>query len=308
MNARLILAMSLLVSSACGDDPRAASAREAAIVDGEPTGAFESVVAIALQRSDCDEPPSVLCSGALITARAVLSAAHCFVPARPGLAYEVFVGDSTGLGEDGVAVSSVVTHPGFDETTRQNDLAILWLSRPFDDIAPETLPGDAALGLGEAVELVGFGATAPGTVPDGAKRVGTGRVSSTSEGVAVVDPDPSVSCVGDSGGPLFTVGGANELVAVASSGDPGCREESVYALVAPSIDDFIQPTLDEGPPSEVTGAETCVPSISGPPDEANGQGGGCGIVPRAASGAPSSLPWLLLLAVLGIRGARKSWR
>ena len=306
MSPRLLLVAWLLGLSACGGEPGAANADRAAIVDGERTSGFESVIAIALQRTRCEDPPSVLCSGTVIAPRAVLAAAHCFLPMRPGLAYEVFSGDDAGLHEVGVPVLSVVTHPGFDEASRERDLAVLWLVRPIEGIAPEPLPrsGARAPEVGEAVELVGFGATSPSVVPDGAKRVGSGRIGVSTEEVVVVDPAPAVSCVGDSGGPLYATGDTSVFVGVASSGDPGCREESVYALVAPSIETFIGPTLEEGPPLGPVDVGVCGLPIEGP-DEGSANGG-CGVSAGANDGA-RGLIWVVLL-VMATRRAGASWR
>lgn len=307
MTQRVLLVAWLLGLLACGDESRAASADGAAIVDGERTSGFESVVAIALQRTRCEDPPSVLCSGTVIAPRAVLSAAHCFLPMRPGLAYEVYSGDDAGLDEVGVPVLSVVTNPGFDEESRERDLALLWLARPIEGIAPEGLPQSRARApqVGEAVDLVGFGATTPGVVPDGAKRVGSGRIGASTERVVVVDPAPAVSCVGDSGGPLFTMGDAAVFVGVASSGDPGCRDESVYALVAPSIDTFIEPTLEEGPPSEPIDADVCGLPIEGPHE--GSASGGCGVSAGAAQGGAGGL-FLVALVFIAARLTGASWR
>ncbi len=303
---RLLVLVSMFWLSACGDDPRTATDRHARIVDGELTNGFENVVAISLRRTQCDDPPVVLCSGTLVAPRAVLSAAHCFVPMRPGLAYEVFAGDGRGLGEEGVTVSSVVPHPGFDELSRKNDLSVLWLERPIDGVAPEALPtGETPIPeAGERVDLVGFGATTPGVVPDGAKRIGVGRIGSADDGVVSVDPDPSVSCVGDSGGPLFTTGDTRALVGVASSGDPGCREDSIYALIAPALESFVEPTLEAGPPSEPVVADPCGPPIPGP-DVGDG-GAGCAVSKGTSGGGPQWLFCLALTAV-GIRITRASW-
>jgi hypothetical protein len=225
---------------------------------------------------------------------------------RPGLSYEVFPGDAEGLGNEGVAVSSVVPHPGFDEASRANDLSVLWLERAIDGVAPEALPTTATPmpEVGERVELVGFGATSPGTVPDRAKRVGVGRIGSVDDGVVSVDPDPAVSCVGDSGGPLFTTRDARALVGVASSGDPGCREDSIYALVAPALASFVEPTLAAGPPSEPAGDDPCGPPILGP--DVGGGAAGCAVSERTSGGGPKWFLWLALAAV-GIRITRASW-
>ena len=98
----------------------------------------------------------------------------------------------------------VRTHPDFDAETRENDVAILWLARPANGVSPAVLPeADSALPeLGDRVTLAGFGATSAGSTPDGLKRMGVGKVAEVRAGVVTVNPDPSVSCVGDSGGPL----------------------------------------------------------------------------------------------------------
>jgi secreted trypsin-like serine protease len=242
--ACILLALSL---AACvGETPGHDGARSP-IVDGELTAGLPQVVAITPRRVRCSSDSTVLCSGTLIARDAVLSAAHCFASMRPGLAYEVVIGSAVTPAAARVSVIEVVTHPRFDEVTRANDVAILWLANPVEEISPLSLPEPTSSepALGERVELAGFGATSAGAVPDGAKRVGVGRVATVEAGVVDVDPDPAVSCVGDSGGPLF--GADGELVGVASSGDTGCRDNSVYARVAPTVAGFIEPTLAMGP-------------------------------------------------------------
>lgn len=246
-----------LLPAACVAAPLDSDFERAAIVDGETSSELEGVVAIGPRRIRCVDPASVLCSGTLIAADAVLSAAHCFDSMRPGLGYEVFVGDALGPDAQALTVLEVITHPDFDSETRQNDVAVLWLARPVDGVIPQNLPESdaAAPELGAAVTLAGFGATSAGSVPDGVKRLGTGRLSELSDGVVTVDPDPSVSCVGDSGGPLFSETG--ELIGVASSGDTGCSVNSVYALIAPTIEGFVAPVLEMGPAERPPSLDSC---------------------------------------------------
>ncbi len=222
--SRPIAALALsLALPACLAAPLGAEEEYAAIVDGEATADLDAVVAIMPRRIGCGDEGEVLCSGTLIASNAIasdasdadLSAAHCFDSMRPGLAYEVVLGEA------------IFLFPGIGFKSE----------------------------LGASVTLAGFGATSAGSAPDGVKRVGVGELSEARPGVVTVSPTPSVSCVGDSGGPLFTEVG--ELIGVASSGDTGCSETSVYALISPTIEEFIIPTLQMGPVERPLGGDSC---------------------------------------------------
>lgn len=246
-----------LLFSACADGPGVSASLGEHIVEGEVTTEYETVVAVVPQRIRCNDAPSVMCSGTLVASNAVLSAAHCFDSMRPGLAFEIVVGDSLDGDAESVPVAEVVAHPGFDPQNRSNDIAVLWLARSVRSVVPEPLPAasSATPQAGTGVELVGFGVTSAGAVPDGAKRVGLGRIAEAFADTVVVSPEPSVSCVGDSGGPLFTDSG--QLVGVASSGDTGCSETSVYSLIGPAMAAFIEPVLDAGPTERPSALSSC---------------------------------------------------
>lgn len=258
--SRLAVAIAVaMIVPACVAAPldQDARAERPAIVDGEITVELDAVVAIGPQRIRCGDSATVLCSGSLIAPDAVLSAAHCFDSTRPGLAYEVFLGEAVGSDAQAISVLEVITHPEFDADTRQNDVAVLWLARPAEGVSPEILPESLTTPpeLDDRVTLAGFGATTAGAAPDGLKRRGIGKVAELRAGVVAVSPDPSVSCVGDSGGPLFDEAGS--LVGVASSGDTGCSETSVYALIAPTVEGFIDPILEMGPAERPPSSESC---------------------------------------------------
>ena len=235
-----------------GCDPASEATHSAtAVVNGAPTTEFDAVVAIGAKRSGCGDPLTVLCSGTLITPDAVLSAAHCFDDMRPGLAFEVFVGDALAEGGLYIDVVRVQVDPLFDADGRGHDLSVLRLAQPVSRVTPATLPDDSAVELGAIVDMVGFGTTQANVAPDGIKRVGAGEVALLNAVIASVAPAPAITCQGDSGGPLFLeddTSAAPTVWAVASSGDPGCMQTSIFSRVWPGLQDFVMPALAEPVP------------------------------------------------------------
>lgn len=127
--ARIVLALSVLalttVSAAVDVAPR--------IVGGSTAAAGDFPWQVALI-GDIDDPfQSQFCGGSLIDEQWVLTAAHCYDSASPG----VYV--AVGLLDLDLAKSAVyayseewIVHPAYDDDTLDNDIALIRLAAPLD--------------------------------------------------------------------------------------------------------------------------------------------------------------------------------
>jgi hypothetical protein len=245
----LLLGLSL---AGCGAAPELALERTSAgITQGAPSASDAAVAGLRPRRLVCgaSQAAEVLCTGSLVAPRVVLTAAHCLndlaEQSRTLEDLEVFFGaDIRGAGE----VRRVIharPHPGYVAATRENDVALLLLDRAAT-AAP--LPLGEVTGGGSWVErtvrLVGFGMERAGA-GQGLKRTGTARISAQDERTLRLAASPSLTCGGDSGGPiLLDEGGGERVVAVVRSGDSACSQFSVGTRVQPHLASFIQPYLD----------------------------------------------------------------
>ncbi len=192
------------------------------------------------------------CSGALIAARWVITAGHCFRDA-----------DGTRVSQPVAKVTTAVIgrtdlngHSGHEARVievRQSpttDVALAQLDTAITDIKPLQLTS-AAPAPGTTVRLTGYGFTRGGET-DLATRLQTGQFAVT----AVDDVTVSMSgrrprnntspCPHDSGGPYFTTraDGTAELVAVVSNGpscphsspDLGARIDIIHEWISANID------------------------------------------------------------------------
>ncbi len=193
-----------------------------------------------------------LCTGSVVDASHILTAAHCLYDANnnlaPPSAFQVRAGISnfsaplaTDLEQDR-AVSQYRVHPGFvsTEQAQPDDVAVLALVSPLDLTGPAVKavalpPANGAFPAGVAVGLAGFGKQTPTTTSSGPLSWMTGTVDP--QGVCSGSPGgliannaieicessgTSAVCNGDSGGGLVTTGATPTLIGVVSAGEPGC--------------------------------------------------------------------------------------
>lgn len=190
-----------------------------AITNG--TADTTTVSAVALLTDD-----GFRCSGTVVSAWAVLSAAHCF-HGRSSKGLRVFFGDDVALEDDDASIDAEepIVHPDYDPRTFANDVAMVRLSRPTATPAAR-LPDDAlpdAVFLSAEVRVVGFGRTS--TAPAGIRRSTTGRIQKLSDREYTYVASPGRQCRGDSGGPSFL--GA-VVIGVHSSSPEDCAIERAY--------------------------------------------------------------------------------
>lgn len=247
------------------------------------------------------------CTATVIAPHTLITAAHCIESGDPRT-LRAFVGTTIPEGMF-LAIADARLHPGFDPGGR--DIAVITVrdEAPVSPIEIEPATLDASY-IGTQIRVVGFGLTRPGGGDSGTKRVGTAGIASVQAEELVAVPDPSLSCLGDSGGPALLPAGT--IAGVVSRGDAMCVDHAVYTRIDAARGILVDPYLAETAPgtaaigdaclyAEQCGAGTCTASESDPLAYVCTDDAGCA---GCASAAPAHAALIVLL--FGLRARRRS--
>jgi secreted trypsin-like serine protease len=224
------------------DPGEAVSALGQPVTHGSRDETDRAVVAL------CSATGAVECTGTLISARNILTAAHCL---RAGLIDHVVLGTDATAPTRSLAIASTHAHPAFALATMDNDIGIIELASDAE-LEPFKLDLSRAPAPGDSVIVVGYGHTSldPNDDHYGERQSGSAKITQVDGMRIAMSDDPSQPCSGDSGGPVLgPKAGSSSVIAVTSFGDPKCENTGVATRID-VFADFIAPWLDrEAPPS-----------------------------------------------------------
>lgn len=226
--AAIALALVTLPSSAMG----AAQARTSSIGSLAVSSSREAPWSALLSMREGEDFSA--CSGSIVDATHVLTAAHCTYDRqgslRPASAYTVLAGIADSAKDSGErqlrAVSAVRVEPSFVPGEMGADVALLRISPPFDLSDPgvkaiEPADDDAGLAVGGTATLFGWGQVEDGRVDGKLHRLDQGLLEQwqCAHGVPSLLcawSATGAACAGDSGGGLVTATDPPRLLGVSN--------------------------------------------------------------------------------------------
>ncbi|XP_036321476.1 chymotrypsin-2-like [Rhagoletis pomonella] len=192
------------------------------------------------------------CSGSIISAHHVLTAAHCLANMNAN-DISVVAGTLTWRrGGERHRVIAMRSHPSFSSSSLIiNDIAVLKVTPPFNlgksTLGTIALSGTARIGENVPVRLTGWGSLTPtgsSGLPEQLQVLDYRTVSNmecaqqgfriTANELCALGERGRGACVGDSGGPLITLHGSPQLVGIVSYGTATCAQgrPDVYTRVS----------------------------------------------------------------------------
>ncbi|MBK7580612.1 MAG: trypsin-like serine protease [Myxococcales bacterium] len=239
------LVLSLTALAGCG--PAAAPPEESEpsnttrddIVGGSATSEFPAAGALTRWGS-------AHCTGTLVAARTVLTAAHCLEDVSAA-SLKFVIEPSLSSPKTVVAVTAISAHPAYDSAKIENDIGYVTLAADAPVAPIEILPEMDQSWVGQKLSFVGYGITSGHGGGAGVKRLVTMPISAVEATRFVYQTPGKNTCNGDSGGPAFANVGSEWFVAgVTSYGDAGCN----YYGVDTRADAFAEFVLGKPAPSE----------------------------------------------------------
>lgn len=237
--------------AACQPEFGSAETREDAIVGGARESGYPAVGGLVIELPG-EDPSRSFCTGTLIDARWVLTAAHCVVGLSSRVPSRVepsstnylhfYVGDDTTESSTTArtfAARAVHVHPGYADPggERANDVALFELEDAVTGVDPlpiRRIPL-GRVDYGKEVLYVGFGATQGNGQGSGVKRSIRSIIETVLSSIYITNQGGGGVCFGDSGGPgLMDDGRGIEVIGVNSTvfGSPTCETYSTQMRVA----------------------------------------------------------------------------